>query len=464
MARPTFLPIALSISSVLFLSLTWVSQTSRVLTTLLKPSMVGDAGGVGCASVAIPAATASARRNGSDAEGSGAASALPPHLSWNHENVEVPSDWSFRMPEECNKGDDAKRLPSATATAPNGTTTVVVHFHMQHNAGTKFYEAMRRFVPCATRACHQKSKHCLVSYNEQIEAENLRANGASHGVEYVSCEFMLPPRFPLPFVSESARRGLFFTTIVRDPFRRMLTALRRNRGQWENRMGPSSEGDPVWAWKSNSFWEEVPGCQGKRGCLYQTANLNVRWLAGARGDEITRDHVNVAKCRLRLFDLVISDELYHHSWQVICSLDGWKAKRACGNVRKTTAANAAPPKRKEKSDPLHGIDGTFVGAWIERLRPSFEIYDYARMLSVKHLRRHGATDLPEPSDAPSYLAMLRRYANATFGDKTAPRLPRVDAENERRLEPPEEFCDRMKDLWRSNPDEVPNAWGIGTFL
>lgn len=59
----------------------------------------------------------------------------------------------------------------------------------------------------------------MVSYNEDVEADNLRQNYRMHGVQYVSYELMLPPRFPLPFVGEAARRGLFFTTIMRDPFK-----------------------------------------------------------------------------------------------------------------------------------------------------------------------------------------------------------------------------------------------------
>ena len=59
----------------------------------------------------------------------------------------------------------------------------------------------------------------MVSYNEEVEAANIRQNFENHGIQYVSYELQLPPRFPLPFVSETARQGLYFTTIVRNPFR-----------------------------------------------------------------------------------------------------------------------------------------------------------------------------------------------------------------------------------------------------
>lgn len=53
----------------------------------------------------------------------------------------------------------------------------------------------------------------------EVEADNIRANYKNYGLQYISYELQLPPHFPLPFVSETARKGLFFTTIVRDPFR-----------------------------------------------------------------------------------------------------------------------------------------------------------------------------------------------------------------------------------------------------
>ena len=90
---------------------------------------------------------------------------------------------------------------------------------MQHNAGTYLWGLARQFAPCALRACWQHSKHCMISYKEEIEADNIRANYKKFGIQYVSYEMMLPPHFPMPFVSEETRENLFFTTIVRDPFK-----------------------------------------------------------------------------------------------------------------------------------------------------------------------------------------------------------------------------------------------------
>ena len=133
------------------------------------------------------------------------------YLQWDASPVEVPSDWAFETPSSCENTENAG--------LQRGEQKIIVHYHMQHNAGTNLYSFARHITSCATRACWQTAKHCLVSYNEETEAENIRQNYEKHGVQYVSYEIMLPPRFPLPFVSETAREGLYFTTIVRDPFK-----------------------------------------------------------------------------------------------------------------------------------------------------------------------------------------------------------------------------------------------------
>ena len=153
---------------------------------------------------------------------------VPAYLKW-EEPLEgappppPPQDWSFQMPKFCNNNttttnNNNNNFPY-TSHSLTSQQTIIVHYHMQHNAGTEFYKFTRQYTPCATRACWQTSKHCMVSYNEMVEAKNIRQNYETYGVQYVSYEVMLPPRFPLPFVSEEARQGLFFTTILRDPFK-----------------------------------------------------------------------------------------------------------------------------------------------------------------------------------------------------------------------------------------------------
>ena len=140
---------------------------------------------------------------------------LPSYLNWmESQSVPPPRDWAFQMPKFCNTTSIFRYNHSL-----HSQQKIIVHYHMQHNAGTEFYHFARQYTPCATRACWQCSKHCMVSNKEEVEAENIRNNYRRYGVQYVSYELMLPPRFPMPFVSEDARRGLFFTTIMRDPFK-----------------------------------------------------------------------------------------------------------------------------------------------------------------------------------------------------------------------------------------------------
>lgn len=217
------------------------------------------------------------------------------------------------------------------------------------------------------------------------------------------------------------------------------------------------------------FWKDFKSAKGS----YDAENLNVRWLSGAQ-EEVTREQINIAKCRLRLFDLVMTDELLDTAIQkIVCNLDGWMGP-LCAETKLDTTNTS---KRKEKSDPLAGIDPILVGAWIERLRPSFEVYDYARILSLRHLRKRGIKDNDLPpylTDVPSYVETLRRYAPSAAGvgeekyrfDERLGKMlpPPVNLENESRHTPPINFCKEMKDVWRNNADAVPNVNGLGTIL
>ena len=358
----------------------------------------------------------------------------PSFLQWDATPVEVPQDWHYVTPKACKNATD----PSFDKSPRNGK--VIVHFHMQHNAGTNFYSAIKQFVPCATRACWQHQKHCLVSYDENIEAENIRNNYQQHGVQYVSVELMLPPKLSLPFVSEEAREGLYFTTIVRDPFRRFLTHLRHTNknGIVDGINGP--------------FWRDYKENQE----LYAGDNLNVRWLSGARG-AISKDHVNLAKCRLQLFDLVILDKFYDHAFKrVLCPMNGWRGKKHCDQEL------AVEEHTSNKADPLEGVDKSFIGAWIERLRPSFEIYDYAKLLSLKQLKDHGVTELPSVSEVPLFMETMAKYTG-TDVMKQFKDIPKVNLQNMHIFDPPAEFCNYVKSIWLSGDDVVPDVHGIGAI-
>lgn len=138
----------------------------------------------------------------------------PSYLHWDPSTPPaVPAGWKFGRPRFCKEVHRFRYNETL-----HGNQTVIVHYHMQHSAGTMLWGMARPFVPCALRSCWQTRRHCLVSYDEDVEAGILRENFRRYGVQYHSYEVMLPPRFPLPFVGERARRGLFFTTTVRDPF------------------------------------------------------------------------------------------------------------------------------------------------------------------------------------------------------------------------------------------------------
>lgn len=202
------------------------------------------------------------------------------------------------------------------------------------------------------------------------------------------------------------------------------------------------------------FWIDLRGSKA----IYQGDNLNVRWLSGAQ-QTISSDNVNTAKCRLQLFDLVIADKLYDHAvTKVMCPLNGWKDSKFCVDEIPKGEHHSKPDPLKNTTDPL------LIGAWVERLRPSFEIYDYARILSWKQMKERGVEGLPELSEVPSYMATLAGYADMKVTDGHFNKIRRVSLENEDYFSPPVEFCDGMKQIWTSNPDEIPNAYGIGTIM
>jgi hypothetical protein len=234
---------------------------------------------------------------------------------------------------------------------------------------------------------------------------------------------------------------------------------------------------------SSPFWFDLQGVQK----VYSGDNLNIRWLAGTRDQHITPDHINIAKCRLQLFDLVIVDTTYEHAVKrVICPLNNWKGGSICAD----TIANT---EHRTKPDPLNGTDPILIGSWIERLRPSFEIYDYARILSWNQLQDQGVKDLPEMSEIPSYMQTLAKYTGMEITDMHFRNIPRVSLRNEEHFHPPVQFCRKMKRIWMSNPDgewirfafnivdpchhfisprllvhaslktEVPNVYGIGSL-
>jgi hypothetical protein len=206
----------------------------------------------------------------------------------------------------------------------------------------------------------------------------------------------------------------------------------------------------------SAFWIDLERSQR----VYSGDNLNTRWLSGATGP-IGNDQVNIAKCRLQLFDLVISDSLYEYALKkVMCPLLDRKADKPRKEMTFCDGEVSKIEHVSKKSDPLNGTDPLFIGAWLERLRPSFEIYDYARLMSWKQLKKRGVNDLPQLSQVPSYMETLAKYTNRTVSDLHFRKIERITLENEGYFHPPEEFCNRMKQIWTSNPDGELVADGV----
>ncbi len=79
--------------------------------------------------------------------------------------------------------------------------------------------------------------------------------------------------------------------------------------------------------EESPFWVDL---QTRNQGPYAKDNLNAWWLSGAQGRFISEDHINIAKCRLQLFDLVIADELFEHAMKkVICPLNGLRGVFYC---------------------------------------------------------------------------------------------------------------------------------------
>ena len=86
---------------------------------------------------------------------------VPSYLYWKLPSPK-PENWQVNVNTQsvnCKNTNSTKQY-----TDPN--QKIIVHFHMQHNAGTEFYAFAKGYTPCATRACWQEAKHCIVSYNE----------------------------------------------------------------------------------------------------------------------------------------------------------------------------------------------------------------------------------------------------------------------------------------------------------
>jgi len=86
---------------------------------------------------------------------------VPSYLHWKLPSPK-PENWQVNV----NTQSVNCKNNNATKQYTDLDQKIIVHFHMQHNAGTEFYAFVKGYTPCATRACWQEAKQCIVSYNE----------------------------------------------------------------------------------------------------------------------------------------------------------------------------------------------------------------------------------------------------------------------------------------------------------
>ena len=255
-------------------------------------------------------------------------------------------------------------------SSPIRTLRKWVHYHMQFNAGTALFATARKAAnatgECLPRICSQCRGECWLSYNANEEGRRLLANNYSS----YFYEASIPPAFPMPFPPGTEDRDRFwFTTVFKNPVDRLRTALRL---KMDEHRGGDDQGHP---WSFAPFFLD-PGTHGSPGQAHGFVhdNLPVRWLAGVRERRsIVTSDILLAKCRLALFDLVMTDHTFAEAVaDVICPERNWGSddcKVLHGRINGT---------RKPKPDPLldPAVPRPFVGAWIERHR-----YEIAASLS-----------------------------------------------------------------------------------
>ena len=280
------------------------------------------------------------------------------------------------------------------------------------------------------------------------------------GLSFIPYEAPLPAFFSLPFVQPEARRGLFFTTIMRNPFHRLLSVAKRKMKNSEVHF---------------NFWWDITHEETHKH--YHVDNLSVRWLAGIVTDRsITQEDMDRAKCRLELFDLVMTEETLEPAVSgILAPARNWTK----GFQQDTSPPDASPPdwikNFRQRQPPNYtkpygeGMDRIYLGAWLERQRPSFELYDYARRLAVRHLREAG---LEPPATAlsrvPSFITTMQAYALPPKGAFPESVLEFSSQDYETNHHGSDEElpvdCSRFHRIWKSGPDRIPRISGIGAIV
>ena len=239
-----------------------------------------------------------------------------------------------------------------------------------------------------------------------------------NNLTYVSYELQLPLQFPLPFVDKKLREKFLFTIVMRDPVKRLIS------GTGPHRSTPMVDTASHFILKSNIDLE--------------AESLAARWLSGSEPRAVVREHdIEIAKCRLDLFDLVITDDLLADGLKLLCKIRDWKK---C-EIRK-----------QKKKKPISEFDQAIIVGWIERQRLSYELYDYSRMLAAKQLKAAGIDVPPLQSSIDIALALA-------LGKEPDPSvLLKSQQESSSRfmrsIKPPRQsVCQELYKSWGGNPEE-----------
>ena len=271
----------------------------------------------------------------------------------------------------------------------------------------------------------------MFSHREDVEATTLLSNNMT----YVSYEFPLPPQMPFPFVKPQNREHFFFTTIMRNPVSRHMSTLH----------------DPGVTKDTTVFFTKDAGLKGP----YSRANLALHWLAGIlHGKVATEADLQLAKCRLDLFDVVMLDSWLGESLTgVFCNKKHWR----WGTCPKPSNR---PPKDNIKRIRIGNV--TMWAAFVEQNRLSFDLYDYARQLAAKDLVKYGVRK-EAPELGSSYLEELESFMDVPNEIRMRVKSALLRSKGVEADRIHDEACAALHDSWAGNADVMPQTLGISIF-
>ncbi len=341
---------------------------------------------------------------------------------------------------------DAGGTKAITLKPPHNSIEgkILIHYHIQHMAGTTMWSKAMQNNECAPRACLQSHGHCFHSISEEVEADHLLSNANT----YISYEAPLPAEFPLPFVNSGIRSQFFFTTIMRDPIGRLLSSTTSN-----SRGGhyPEAARDPS---RTPEFSAFLLDYMSKINPPYKADNLAIRWMAGINDNqdpwhlaEITSQHLQLAKCRLDLFDLVMTQDWFDEMQTIFCNTQHWRWKFC--------SKHASKPRNYRQTI---GSDAVYA-VMIERNRPSFELFDYARSLAAKHMVHYGVRSEAPVFAKSSYFEFLSELIPPSNHAQTMSGEAADYKESKSFQSHHRSRCEAIYAEWGRNTHKRPMLWG-----